>query len=319
MTAFVAVSCGVVGLAVGSFLNVVIHRVPAKESVVRPRSRCPQCKTELASRDNIPVVSWLLLRGKCRTCGTAISARYPLVEVFTAALFAACGARFADSWALPAYLLLFASLIAISAIDLELYIIPNRIVYPTLFAGAALLVAGALGDGDPKRIRNAAIGGAAAWCALLVVHFIQPRGMGFGDVRLSAVLGMYLGWIDLELVLLAAAAFAEGDPVRIRNAAIGGAAAWFSLLVVPFIQPKGMGFGDVRLSAVLGMYLGWIDLELVLLGMLLGFLLGAVIGLGLVVTRLRSRKDAVPFGPFLAAGAVIAILASEPIVRWYGV
>jgi leader peptidase (prepilin peptidase)/N-methyltransferase len=256
MTAFVAIVCGVLGLAVGSFLNVVIHRVPAKESVVRPRSRCPQCGTELASRDNIPVLSWLLLRGKCRTCGTAISKRYPLVELFTAAMFAACGARFADSWALPAYLLLFASLIAISVIDLELYIIPNRIVYPTLFAGAVLLVAGALAEGDPERIRNAAIGGAAAWFSLLVVHFIQPRGMGFGDVRLSAVLGMYLGWIDLELVLL---------------------------------------------------------------GMLLGFLLGAVIGLGLVITRLRTRKDAVPFGPFLAAGAAIAILASEPIVRWYGV
>ena len=256
MTAFVAIVCGVVGLAIGSFLNVVIHRVPRKESVVRPRSRCPQCGTELAERDNIPVVSWLLLRGKCRTCGTSISARYPLVELATGALFAAGGVRFSDSWALPAYLLLFASLIAISFIDLEHYIIPNRIVYPTLFAGAVLLAAGALGEGEPVRIRNAAIGGAAAWFALLVVHFIQPRGMGFGDVRLSAVLGMYLGWIDLELVLL---------------------------------------------------------------GMLLGFLLGAVIGLGLVVTRIRGRKDAVPFGPFLAAGATVAILASAPIVRWYGV
>ncbi len=256
MTAFVALVCGVLGLAVGSFLNVVIHRVPAKESVVRPRSRCPQCGTELAARDNIPVASWILLRGKCRTCGTSISARYPLVELATGALFAAAGARFADSWALPAYLLLFASLIAISVIDLEHYIIPNHIVYPTLFAGAVLLAAAALAEGDPNRIRDAAIGGAAAWFALLVVHFIQPRGMGFGDVRLSAVLGMYLGWIDLELVLL---------------------------------------------------------------GMLLGFLLGAVVGLGLVVTRVRGRKDAVPFGPFLAAGATIAILASEPIVRWYGV
>lgn len=256
MTGLVAAICGVLGLAIGSFLNVVIHRVPAKESVVRPRSRCPQCGTTLASRDNIPVVSWLLLRGRCRTCGVRISARYPLVELGTGLLFAGAGIRFFDSWALPAYLLLFASLIAITFIDLEHYIIPNRIVYPTLFAGAVLLAAAALGEGEPRRIRDAAIGGAAAWFALLVVHFIQPRGMGFGDVRLSAVLGMYLGWIDLELVLL---------------------------------------------------------------GMLLGFLLGAVIGLVLVATRLRTRKDAVPFGPFLATGAVIAILASGPIVRWYGV
>jgi leader peptidase (prepilin peptidase)/N-methyltransferase len=255
MTAFMGVVCGVLGLAVGSFLNVVIHRVPAKESVVKPRSRCPQCGTEIAPRDNIPVLSWLLLKGKCRTCGTAISARYPLVELFTAALFAAAGVKFADSWALPAYLLLFGSLIAISFIDLEHYIIPNRIVYPTLFAGAALLVSAALVEGETDRITHAAIGGAAAWFALLVVHFIQPKGMGFGDVRLSAVLGMYLGWLDLELVML---------------------------------------------------------------GMLLGFLLGAVVGVGLVVTKIRGRKDAVPFGPFLAAGAVIAILASTPLVRWYG-
>jgi leader peptidase (prepilin peptidase)/N-methyltransferase len=223
--------------------------------VVKPRSRCPQCGTEIGPRDNIPVLSWLLLRGKCRSCGAAISARYPLVELFTSALFAAAGARFADSWALPAYLLLFASLIAISFIDLEHYIIPNRIVYPTLFAGGALLVVAALAEGEPARITHAAIGAFAAWFALLVVHFIQPRGMGFGDVRLSAVLGMYLGWIDLELVLL---------------------------------------------------------------GMLLGFLLGAGIGIGLVVTRIKTRKDAVPFGPFLAAGAVIAILASTPLLRWYG-
>jgi leader peptidase (prepilin peptidase)/N-methyltransferase len=255
MTAFVAVVCGIFGLAVGSFLNVVIHRVPAKESVVAPRSRCPRCGTELAARDNIPVVSWLLLRGKCRTCSEPISGRYPLVELFTAAVFAAAGIRFSDSWALPAYLVFFASLIAISFIDLEHYIVPNRIVYPTLFASIPLLAAAALADGDPDRIWHAAIGSFAAWFALLVVHFIQPKGMGFGDVRLSALLGMYLGWIDLELVLL---------------------------------------------------------------GMLLGFILGAVVGIGLVVTKVRGRKDAVPFAPFLAAGATIAVLASRPILSWYG-
>ncbi|MEY2565579.1 MAG: leader peptidase (prepilin peptidase) / N-methyltransferase [Actinomycetota bacterium] len=255
MTWFVAVVSGVLGLAVGSFLNVVIHRVPTKESIVRPRSRCPRCGTELAARDNIPVVSWILLRGKCRSCGAPISGRYPLVELFTAAVFAATGIRFSDSWALPAYLLFFAALIAISFIDLEHYIVPNRIVYPTLFASIPLLVAAALADGQPDRIWHAAVGSLAAWGALLVVHLIQPRGMGFGDVRLSALLGMYLGWIDLELVLL---------------------------------------------------------------GMLLGFLLGAVVGIGLVVTKVRGRKDAVPFAPFLAAGATIAILASRPLLSWYG-
>lgn len=256
MTAFVAVVCGILGLAIGSFLNVVIHRLPAKESVVRPRSRCPECGTELASRDNIPVVSWLLLRGRCRSCAKPISPRYPLVELATASLFAAIGIRFSDSWALPAYLLFVAALLAISVIDLEHYIVPNRILYPTLFVTAPLLAGAALLEGEPRRIRDAAIGGVAAWLALLVVHIIQPKGMGFGDVRLAGLLGMHLGWLDLELVLL---------------------------------------------------------------GMILGFFLGAVIGILLIVTRLRGRKDAVPFAPFLAAGAVAAILFSDQLLRAYGV
>src|SRR5947209_19425504 len=102
VTAFVTVVCGLFGLVVGSFLNVVIYRVPRKESVVRPRSRCPNCGTQLAERDNIPVVSWLLLHGRCRTCRAPISARYPVIELLTAVVFGAIGARFGADWALPA-------------------------------------------------------------------------------------------------------------------------------------------------------------------------------------------------------------------------
>ena len=256
MTAFVAAVCAVLGLAVGSFLNVVIHRVPKKESVVRPRSRCPNCATELRPADNIPVVSWVRLRGRCRTCGNPISARYPLVELACAALFAAAGVRFGLSWELPGFLLLFAALLAISAIDLEHFIVPNRIVYPTLFVAIPLMAAAALANGEPERIRSAAIGSVAAWLGLFVVHFISPGGMGFGDVRLSAVIGLFLGWIDVALVLL---------------------------------------------------------------GLLLGFILGAGIGIALIALRLRGRKDALPFAPFLAAGAVLAVLFSGPLLRTYGV
>src|SRR5438270_905477 len=122
MTAFLAITCGVIGLAVGSFLNVVIHRVPAKVSVVTPRSRCPRCDTEIASRDNIPVLSWIALRGRCRECNAPISARYPAVELATAALFAAAGLRLGADWALPAFCVFLASLLAISLIDLEHFI-----------------------------------------------------------------------------------------------------------------------------------------------------------------------------------------------------
>ncbi|MGI8686480.1 MAG: prepilin peptidase [Acidimicrobiales bacterium] len=256
MTAFLAVSCAVLGLAVGSFLNVVIHRVPRKESVVKPRSRCPGCGTELAARDNVPVLSWLVLRGRCRTCGEPISARYPAVELTTAALFCATAVRLGADWALPAFLVVVAGLVAISFVDLELFIVPNRILYPTLFLAAPLLVLAAAADGDWSNLRTAAIGGALGWGLLLVIHLVSPAGMGFGDVRLAGLIGMTLGWLSVGHVLV---------------------------------------------------------------GLFLAFLAAAVVGVGLIVVGAKGRKDKVPFGPFLAAGAVLAILFGGPILDWYRV
>jgi leader peptidase (prepilin peptidase) / N-methyltransferase len=254
VTTFVALVCGALGLLVGSFLNVVIHRVPKRESVVKPRSRCPGCGTEIAARDNIPVVSWLALRGRCRTCAAPISARYPLVEAATGALFAAAALRFGASWQLPAFLVLFAALLAISAVDLELYIVPNRIVYPALFLSVPLLVVAAALDGDWRSLRDAALGGALGWGLLFVVHVISPGGMGFGDVRLAGLIGVHLGWLSVGHVLV---------------------------------------------------------------GLFLGFLLAAAVGVVLIAAKVLTRKAKVPFGPFLAAGAVIAVLAGDPLLRWY--
>ncbi|HSH60783.1 MAG TPA: prepilin peptidase, partial [Acidimicrobiales bacterium] len=202
MIALLVAASGVVGLMVGSFLNVVVHRVPRQESVVAPRSRCPACGTQLSARDNLPVLSWLLLHGRCRSCGVAISPRYPLIEFLTGALFAVTAVRLGADWALPAFLVVVAGLIAISAVDLERFIVPNRILYPTLFLAAPLLVlAGALGD-DWSSVRTAAIGGALAWGLLLVIHLISPKGMGFGDVRLAGLIGMTLGWLSVGHVLV---------------------------------------------------------------------------------------------------------------------
>ena len=256
MTPFLAVVCAVLGLVVGSFLNVVVHRLPRHESVVRPRSRCPGCGTQLAWRDNVPVVSWLALRRRCRTCRRPISARYPLVELATAALFAAAALRFGPDAALPAYLVLFAAIVAIAAIDLEHFIVPNRIVYPALFASVPLLVvAAAVGD-EWASLRDAAVGGLAAWGALLVIHLASPRGMGFGDVRLAGLIGVHLGWLSLGHVVT---------------------------------------------------------------GLFLAFASAAVVGLGLVAASLRTGKDRVPFGPFLALGAVAAVLFGGPLISWYRV
>jgi leader peptidase (prepilin peptidase)/N-methyltransferase len=254
VTLFIAVVAGVYGLVVGSFLNVVIWRVPRHESIVKPRSHCPACNTQLATRDNIPVVSWLILRGHCRTCGEAISIRYPLIEILTGVLFAAVGARYSHSWALPAFLVLTAALIAISAIDLEHFIIPNRIVYPVGFASVILLAFAALMGHDWPSFVRALLGAIAAFSFFFVLHVVAPGGMGFGDVRLSFILGMFLGWLGWAYV-----------------------------------------FG----------------------GLFSGFLYGAVIGMVLIAFGRRGRRQHIPFGPFLAAGTMTFVLFGEQLVNWW--
>jgi leader peptidase (prepilin peptidase)/N-methyltransferase len=254
LSAGVVLICGLLGLLIGSFVNVVIWRVPRKESVVTPRSQCPHCGTGISWRDNIPLLSWLLLRGRCRHCSAAISAKYPAVELTCGILCAAIGVRFHDSWALPAYLIFASGLLAISVIDLEHYVIPNRIVYP----------------------------------------------MGL-----------------MALPLLALAAGLEGEWWWFTRALIGAAGAFAALYAIWFVAPRAMGFGDVRLAFLLGLFLGWLGAFHVLLGIFLGFLYGAVIGIVSMAAGKRGRKDPIPFGPFLAAGALTVVLVGGPIVHWY--
>jgi leader peptidase (prepilin peptidase)/N-methyltransferase len=242
---------GLLGLAVGSFLNVVIYRVPRDESLVRPGSHCPHCGSAVRNRHNIPVLSWLLLGGRCADCEAAISVRYPLVEAGTAALFVAVAAKFGWSWELPAYLYLAAVAIALAAIDLDVMRLPDRIVLPS-YSVALLLLA-------PAMIAE------QSWHA-------AARGLSA-----AAVL-----WISFEL-----------------------------------ISRFGMGRGDVKLAPLLGLYLGWLGWSAVAIGMFAGFLLGGVFGVALMVTRLANRKTRVPFGPYMLAGAFLAVFAAAPIAHWY--
>ena len=194
--------CALGGLAVGSFLNVVIYRVPRKLSIVAPRSACPNCATPIAERDNIPVLSWLLLKGRCRHCHIAISPRYPLVELAGAALFAGAAARLGYNWDLPAFLVLLASLLALALIDLEHLLLPKRIVYPTLVMVAALLVGAAAAYGQWHRLLIAALCAISWFVVFFLMNFASPRLLGFGDVRLALVLGLGLGWLGVRYVLL---------------------------------------------------------------------------------------------------------------------
>jgi leader peptidase (prepilin peptidase)/N-methyltransferase len=253
-TVLLALACGFLGLFIGSFLNVVIHRVPAGESVVSPRSRCPGCGTEIAARDNVPVLSWLLLRGRCRSCGEPISARYPLVELLTALLFAAVAVWCGLTWALPAYLYLAAIGVALSAIDLDTKRLPNAIVLPSY---------------------------------------------------------------PVTVVLLLLPAVLEGRWDDFLRAMLCGLALFAFYFLLAFIYPSGMGFGDVKLSGVLGMYLGWVSWGLVVVGTFVGFLLGAFVGVGVMLVRKGGRKTKVPFGPFMVIGTFLALFFGQPVIDWY--
>ena len=242
----------VFGLVIGSFLNVVVYRVPIRMSLVSPGSACPRCGTPIAPRDNIPVVSFLLLRGRCRRCGARISPEYPIVEAATAGLFALAAIR-AESIGEAALIAPFLALmLAVALIDLRHRLIPNRLTYPSLVLfGGGILVAWAAGvDVSPSR---AGLGLLATAGPLLVIAVAMPHGMGMGDVKLAAVMGLVLG---------------------------------------------ALGWNHVVVGAVLGVLLG---------------------GVGSVVALLagRSRKDTIPFGPFLAAGAALSALFADPIATWY--
>jgi leader peptidase (prepilin peptidase)/N-methyltransferase len=192
------VLAGVVGAVVGSFLNVVIHRLPRGESLVHPRSRCPSCGTQIAEYDNVPIVSWLALRGRCRHCRAPISPRYPVVELLTALTFAAVVLvrGFDDDLILE--LPFVAALIALAGIDLDHRLLPNKIVYPLAAYGviATLLV-------DRDDLVENLISGAGAFAFLLAAVIAYPRGMGMGDVKLAGAMGLYLGASVIPALLVA--------------------------------------------------------------------------------------------------------------------
>lgn len=205
------------GLLVGSFLNVVVHRLPRGESLVRPRSRCVACGTQIAAYDNVPVVSWLVLRGRCRHCGAGVSARYPLIEALTGVLFAAVALICGVDEALLLELPFTAMLVAVAAIDLEHRIVPNRVLLP---AGVWAVVGWALVD--LGFLPEALAAGAGAFVFLLLAALAYPAGMGMGDVKLAGVMGLYLGLAVIPALL---AAFLAGSIVGVAMLVREGAAA----------------------------------------------------------------------------------------------
>ena len=265
MTAYIASLAGLLGLAVGSFLNVVIHRVPRGESVVSPPSACPSCGHHIRNRHNVPVVGWLILKGKCFDCGAPISPRYPLVELGTGLLFAAVAIRFAGFdtsspsgsdystnglQVLPAYLVFAALGVALTGIDLDVRRLPNVLVLPAYPVLAALLAI----DADGPRALRAVEGGVGLFAFFFVIAFAAPGAMGFGDVKLSGLIGAMAAYVSWGTFLTAA-------------------------------------FG--------------------------AFFFGAVLGVALILVRGAGRKTAVPFGPFLILGVWVALLGAGQLGEAY--
>ncbi|WP_309069256.1 prepilin peptidase [Microbacterium sp.] len=224
MIPLVATGSGALGLAIGSFLNVVAWRVPRGESVVAPASACPKCGHAIRPYDNVPVLSWLLLRGKCRDCGARISPRYPIVEAITGALFvlvavtmgpdlvtaSSASAAWAVGLELVAFLTFAAFGVALAAIDLDTHRLPNALVFPLLVTGAILLGTAALIEGDGAAALRAGAGAIALSAIYLAIAFVKPGGMGMGDVKLALPLGLFLGWTGwgaLAVGFIAAFAF----------------------------------------------------------------------------------------------------------------
>jgi leader peptidase (prepilin peptidase)/N-methyltransferase len=200
-----ATLAGLLGLAFGSFANVVIHRVPRGESVVRPASRCPACGEPVAWRDNLPLAGWLLLRGRCRHCRAPIPASYPLVELAMGVLWSVLTLRLVSAglgWAVPAYLALAFVCVVLAVIDARTHLLPNRVTYPAFPVVLGLLLVASLGLGDLGRLGRGLLAALAVGGFFLVLAIISPRGMGLGDVKLAPTLGLALGWLSWGAVVV---------------------------------------------------------------------------------------------------------------------
>ena len=224
---------GAFGAAIGSFVNVLAYRLPRRESIVRPRSSCTTCGTTIAAYDNVPVISWIVLRGRCRSCGAHISVRYPIVEALTAALFVIVGLKIGIKPELLPALALVLTLVAAAETDLEKRIIPNRLMAP---AAVAAVVAWAIVD--PGRLPENLIAGAAAGGLMLVAAVAYPAGMGMGDVKLAAVMGLFLGKSVAPGLFIG---FAAGALVGIGMiAALGAKARKKGVPFAPFLALGGL-------------------------------------------------------------------------------
>jgi leader peptidase (prepilin peptidase)/N-methyltransferase len=273
LSLFLNVYMFALGAVVGSFLNVCIFRLPEKKSLVWPGSHCISCGSPIRWYDNIPVLSFLILRGECRRCGQRISWQYPAVELLTATLFVLLFQQF-DGLALIIYIIFTCALVVISFVDLKHYIIPNEISIPGIFIGIGLSLL-------PARLTGG--------------EMVLPSSVPFISSGVPTIVGSFLHSLVGCLT---------GGGVLYLTAV-------FSLV---FLKKEGMGGGDIKLLAMVGAFLGW---QLSILTIMIGAVLGAIVGITLIFLQIKQRTDYIPFGPYLAIGAVLSLLYGDKIWASY--
>ncbi|MDD5189500.1 MAG: prepilin peptidase [Dehalococcoidales bacterium] len=255
MTVILAIIFGLLGVAIGSFLNVCIDRLPARKSLAYPASHCDACQHPLSPLDNIPVISYLWLRGKCRYCQASIPRRVVLVEIFTGALFTLLYLKYGLSAQFAVTIIYSCILLVLAVIDLENGLLLNVIVYPTMVLAL----------------------GASIFLPETVVNGYAPH-------------------------------------IGILNGLMAGAIGFVILLIPAIVSRSGMGWGDVKMAGMLGLMTGFPNVFVAILG---GIILGGLWAIGLIVLKKKKRKDAIPFGPFLALGGMIALVWGTAIIHWY--
>ena len=241
----------ILGLIVGSFSNVCVYRIPRNESIVYPASHCPKCHTTIKPIDNIPLLSYILLKGRCRNCKSKISIRYPVVEFLTGFIYLQIYLVYGLSIQTLIYVILASSLIIISFIDLKEQIVPDVISLPGIVLG-------------------------------FIISFFVP----------------YISFINSGLGILVG----------------GGIILIIGLAGSVIFKKEAMGGGDVKLAAMIGAFLGW---RYIIISLFLGFFLGAIVGIVLILSKIKSREDVVAFGPFIVLGSLITLLCGEKILSWY--
>ena len=241
----------ILGLIVGSFSNVCIYRIPRNESIIYPASHCPKCRSNISPKDNIPLLSYILLKGRCRNCKSKISIQYPIVELLTGLIYLIIYLTYGLSVQTLIYIILSSALIIIAFIDLNEQIVPDVISLPGIVIG-------------------------------FIISFFIP----------------YISFINSALGILVG----------------GGIILIIGLAGSLIFKKEAMGGGDVKLAAMLGAFLGW---RYIVISLFLGFFLGALAGIFLIISKIKSREDTVPFGPFIVLGSFITLFWGEKIISWY--